>query len=113
MHITRLEAWPLRLDLAEPYTIASETVTSAPNVFVRLHTDSALVGHGCAAPDPLLTGESPEQALAALADAAGPAVVGLDPTRPALVYRRLRQTVGPRRSALAAVDMAVLDLAGQ
>jgi L-alanine-DL-glutamate epimerase-like enolase superfamily enzyme len=113
MRITRLEAWSVLLRMSEPYTIAYETVDSTTNVFVRLHTDSALVGHGCAAPDPVVTGETPEQVLSALTDAAGPVLAGMDPTRPALVYRRLAEAMGRRPSALAAVDVAVLDLVGQ
>jgi L-alanine-DL-glutamate epimerase-like enolase superfamily enzyme len=113
MQITRLEAWPVPLALTEPYTIAYETVESAANVFVRLHTDGPHVGHGCAAPDPAVTGETPDDALAALRDVAGPAVVGLDPTRPAVLLRRLHEAVGRRPSVLAAVDMAAWDLLGR
>jgi L-alanine-DL-glutamate epimerase-like enolase superfamily enzyme len=113
MRITRLEAWPVRMRLSEPYTIAYETVDSTTNVFLRLHTDSPLVGHGCAAPDLAVTAETPPGALAALEQAAGPALVGLDPTRPAAVYQRLREALGFQPSALAALDMAVLDLLGK
>jgi L-alanine-DL-glutamate epimerase-like enolase superfamily enzyme len=113
MQIARLEAWPVHLTLSEPYTIAYETVTSTTNVFVRLHTNSPLVGHGCAAPDLAVTGETPGGVLSALDDVAGPALAGLDPTRPAAVYQRLREALGFRPSALAALDMAVLDVLGQ
>ena len=45
MRITRREAWLVEMRLSEPYTIAYETVESASNVFVRLHTDTPMVGH--------------------------------------------------------------------
>jgi L-alanine-DL-glutamate epimerase-like enolase superfamily enzyme len=112
MHITRIEAWPVRMPLSEPYTIAYETVDSTVNIFLRLHTDTQHVGLGCAAPDPYITGETPDDVLAAL-DQAGPALAGLDPTRPAAIYARLRQVLGKCPSTLAALDMAVLDLLGK
>jgi L-alanine-DL-glutamate epimerase-like enolase superfamily enzyme len=113
MQLTRLEAWPVHLQLSEPYTIAYETVESATNIFLRLHTNSSLVGHGCAAPDPVVTGETPQGVLTALQDVAGPALTGLNPTRPAAVLGRLREVLGFGPSTLAALDMAVLDLLGQ
>jgi L-alanine-DL-glutamate epimerase-like enolase superfamily enzyme len=113
MHITRLEAWLVELKLAEPYTIAYDTVSSAGNVFVRLHTDGPLVGLGCAAPDPAVTGETPAEVLAKLEQSAG-VLPGLDPTRPAQVLERLRAALGERQPGpLAAVDMALWDLLGQ
>ena len=112
MHITRLEAWPVRMALREPYTIAYETVESTTNVFLRLHTNTPLVGLGCAAPDPYITGETPEDVLSALEQAAG-VLVGLDPTRPAFIHDRLREVLRVRPATLAALDMAVFDLLGK
>jgi L-alanine-DL-glutamate epimerase-like enolase superfamily enzyme len=112
MNITRLEAWSVRMALSEPYTIAYETVDATTNIFVRLLTDTSLVGLGCAAPDPYITGETPTDVLASLKQAEE-VLPGLDPTRPAFVWTRLRQVLGHRPSTLAALDMAVLDLLGK
>jgi L-alanine-DL-glutamate epimerase-like enolase superfamily enzyme len=112
MRVTRLESWSVALRLSEPYTIAYETVDSAVNLFVRLHTDGRHVGHGIAAPDPAVTGETVQSAQAAL-EAAGPLVAELDPTRPALVREKMSAVVGPNPSARAALDMALWDLLGQ
>src|SRR5437016_9240123 len=112
MRITRLEAWLVPMPLSEPYTIAYETVASTVNVFVRLHTDTPHVGLGCAAPDAHVTGETPEEVLSVLEQAA-PVLTGLDPTRSAAVYDRLRQGLGFRPSTLAALDMGLLDLLGK
>lgn len=135
MHITRLEAWSVAMPLSEPYTIAYETVDSTVNVFVRLHTNTPLVGLGCAAPDPYITGETPAHVLNRLEQVAAPVLVGLDPTRPADALSRLARAAGfipavqPRRdkpggsfgeaaspgssSFLAALDMALFDLLGK
>jgi L-alanine-DL-glutamate epimerase-like enolase superfamily enzyme len=101
------------MPLSEPYTIAYETVDSATNVFVRLHTDTPLVGLGCAAPDPYITGETPASVMSALEQVAAAAVVGLDPTRPSAAYRQLRRALERAPSTLAALDMALLDLLGK
>ena len=78
MKITTVECGEAKLRLAEPYTIAYETVTSASNVFLRLDTGRQ-VGFGCAAPDPEVTGENPEGTLEALREQAAPALQGEDP----------------------------------
>ena len=51
MRITHLEAWPIKMQLAEPYAIAYENIDSTTNVFLRIETDRGFVGFGCAAPD--------------------------------------------------------------
>jgi L-alanine-DL-glutamate epimerase-like enolase superfamily enzyme len=112
MRITRLEAWPVRMPLSEPYTIAYETVDATVNVFVRLHTDTPHVGLGCAAPDVHVTGETPEDVLSALEQAAA-VLPGIEPTRAASAYDRLRQALGFRPSTLAALDIALFDLLGK
>ncbi len=113
MHITRLETWTVPLVLSDPYTIAYEVVESTTNVFVRLHTEGPLVGHGVASPDLHVTRETPEEVEAALTGLAAPLIVGQDPTRPAVLYGRLREALGFRPSTLAALDVAILDLFGQ
>ena len=65
MKIIGIEAVAVEMPLAEPYRIAYETVTSATNVFFRVDTSGGITGFGCAAPDPYITGETPEAVLQA------------------------------------------------
>ncbi|MGH9464152.1 MAG: mandelate racemase/muconate lactonizing enzyme family protein [Thermoanaerobaculia bacterium] len=110
MRITRVEAWPVTFDLAQPYAIAYQDVEQATNVFLRLETDGPLVGCGCAAPDPDVTGEEPEATLKALLEIAAPLLEGSDPTRVVFQLERLREPFAGLPAAMAAVDMALLDL---
>ncbi len=101
------------LGLAEPYSIAYETVRAADNVFVRLDTGRGPSGFGCAAPDRAVTGETAEGTLWAINDIAAPVVRGSDPLRIARTLERLRKPFETKPSALAAVDMALYDLIGK
>jgi L-alanine-DL-glutamate epimerase-like enolase superfamily enzyme len=113
MKITRLEAWSVRMQLVEPYTIAYETVDHAVNVFLRVETDRGMTGFGCAAPDQAITGETPDDVLGALRDVVAPAVKGSDPFRIAFLLERLRPDLAGRSSTSAAVDMALHDIMGK
>jgi L-alanine-DL-glutamate epimerase-like enolase superfamily enzyme len=113
MRITRIEAWPVEMKLEEPYTIAYETVTSTTNVFLRVETNEAFVGCGCAAPDRPITGETPGSVLEAVSNVIAPVVVGSDPLRLAMLIERLREPLNAQPSALAAVDMALHDILGK
>ena len=110
MKITRVEAWIVEMPLRSPYTIAYETVEQAANVMLRLHTGGPHTGLGCAAPDDHVTGERPDQVLAALTDVVGPALRGADPLRRMRLLHRLHKPLAGQPSALAAVDMALHDL---
>jgi L-alanine-DL-glutamate epimerase-like enolase superfamily enzyme len=110
MKITRVEVWPVEMGLAEPYSIAYESVTSATNVFVRVDTNRGVVGYGCAAPDAQVTGETTTGVLEALKEATGAHLVGSDPLRHAMLMERLRKPLGALPSARAAVDMALFDI---
>ncbi|MEE4273612.1 MAG: dipeptide epimerase [Thermoanaerobaculales bacterium] len=113
MRIRRVEAWAESFELADPYTIAYESVDRATNVFLRLIPDSGPVGVGCAAPDGAVTGESADSALRAVGDLVEPVLLGMDPLRTALVMERLRKPLRGHPSVRAAVDMAVLDIVGK
>jgi L-alanine-DL-glutamate epimerase-like enolase superfamily enzyme len=110
--IRNVEAWRVDLALSEPYEIAYETVSRAPQVFVRFTTDS-LVGYGCAAPDPEVTGEDAASVLHFLSTVAEPVLKGADALRPARILEELREPAADHSSALAAVDMALHDLMGK
>ena len=103
----------MRMRLAEPYTIAYESVSHATNVFVRLHTNTAHCGEGCAAPDEPVTGEAPEGVGAVLRDVVAGELKGSDPLRRERLLRRLRKPLAGHPSAMAAVDMALHDLLGK
>jgi L-alanine-DL-glutamate epimerase-like enolase superfamily enzyme len=113
LRVTGFRVWPVEMRLAEPYTIAYESVDRVTNLLVRLETSSGVTGLGCAAPDEQVTGETPEGALGAMEDMVAPAVRGSDPLRPAMLMERLKGILGPQPSVLAAVDMALLDVMGK
>lgn len=113
MRIVRVAAWPVSLRLSEPYTIAYQTVDTVRNVFLRLETSAAAVGLGCAAPEPQITGETPERTLEALQTVVAPAIHGSDPLRHAMLMERLITELRAHPAALAAVDMALYDILGQ
>ena len=112
MRIRSVEAWRADFRLAEPYEIAYETIDSAPNVFLRVVTDSC-VGYGSAAPDMEVTGESADTVLQFLTDQAAPVLRGADPLRRARLLEELRDSASKQPSALAAVDMALHDIMGK
>lgn len=111
--ITRLEAWPVRLRLREPYTIAYETVNETTNVFLRLETNSDLIGYGCAAPDQAVTGETADRVLQAVRDVVEPALRNRNALDLAPLLDDLSAALGDQPSALALVDLALHDLLGK
>ncbi|NIO03041.1 MAG: dipeptide epimerase [Proteobacteria bacterium] len=113
MRITGVEAWPVSMGLAEPYTISYETITKTSNVFLRIETDRGVVGHGCAAPDKQVTGETEESALGSMKDVVSPSIKGSDSLRPMMILERLKPLLRSQPSVLAAVDMALLDILGK
>jgi L-alanine-DL-glutamate epimerase-like enolase superfamily enzyme len=113
MKITRLEAWPVTMELAEPYSIAGETFASAANVFIRIETDSSMTGFGCAAPEKSITGETPESVMQVLNNVAAPLLTNLNPLEPRQVIDKCAAELGTQHAALAAVDMALYDILGK
>lgn len=113
MKITRIEAWPVEMKLSEPYTIAYETVEHTTNVFMRVETNQAITGFGCAAPDQMITGETPESVLKGIAGVVETELKGADPLRTARIIERLKEQLKDQPSAVALVDMAVHDILGK
>jgi L-alanine-DL-glutamate epimerase-like enolase superfamily enzyme len=113
MKIAEIEAWPVLMRLADPYTIAYETIHETTNVFLRMETNGRIAGYGCAAPDSQVTRENAGATLDAINEIATPAIKGSDPLRPALILERLKPLLKGRPSVLAALDMALFDIMGK
>ena len=113
MKITRLEIWPVEMRLAEPYTIAYERVDSTTNIFLRLETNSGIIGSGCAAPDKQVTAETPETVVKICRDVIEPVVRHSDPLRLARITEQLAPILSAHPSAVAMVDMALYDILGK
>ncbi|MDG6219914.1 MAG: dipeptide epimerase [Candidatus Thermoplasmatota archaeon] len=113
MRIKDVEAWPVKMGLSEPYTIAYETVSETTNIFLRVDVGKGMVGHGCAAPDKEVTGETPEGCLRTMEEIVMPYLRGADPFRIAKVVEDLKKLAPHQPSVLAAVDMALYDIMGK
>jgi muconate cycloisomerase len=93
--------------------MAAETVTHARNILVRIEAADGTLGWGEAASAPTMTGDTLAGLNAAVRDHLAPLLAGADAwMRPALM-RRLRGALHGNTGAHSAVEMALLDLAGQ
>lgn len=110
--ITGLSCKTVRMPLAEPYTIAYESITEANNVLVQLHIDGGPDGVGCAAPDHAITGETVDSVLRFFDDVR-PDIIGRDPLRASHVLQGLRSHLPTSPSAHAGLDMALHDALGK
>ena len=70
MRIRRLKPIAVRLPLRRPVKMASEVVSAAENVLVRLETADGIVGWGEAASAPTMTGETVATMVRAIAELA-------------------------------------------
>ena len=104
---SRVEAF----GLTRPYTIAFRRIESVENVILRVETESGLTGWGAASPEPRVTGET----MDACRDALGREGLEWLPGREVPDFEGLCREAAQRLSgtpaALAAVDIALHDLA--
>jgi L-alanine-DL-glutamate epimerase-like enolase superfamily enzyme len=109
--IVRAEAFPVELQLKEPFVIANETTEVADNIFIRLQTETGIVGWGCSTPD-AVTSETKDTVLRSF-EVAKRLVVGCDPTRVNLVNFALEGELEGNPSLKAGVNMALYDVVGK
>lgn len=110
MRITKISYERLDLKLAVPYTIAYETIAKTANFILKIETDGKWVGYGCAAPDRVVTGESPEEVEQVIKNEITSYLLGKDPFTYAKLLMDLKLILGKKASSLAMVDLALFDL---
>jgi L-alanine-DL-glutamate epimerase-like enolase superfamily enzyme len=113
MKIARMEWQTVKMRLEEPYAISYDRIETTENLFLRLETDTGLVGWGCAAPEVEITGETPQTVNQAFQEIVEPRLLGGDPLRQLKLLELLRHPLRHQPSALAAVDLALQDLLGK
>ncbi|MBM1106535.1 dipeptide epimerase [Aurantibacter crassamenti] len=110
MRITKVSYERLNLKLSEPYTIAYETISKTTNFILKIETDSSLVGYGCAAPDIEVTQETAADVEQAINQTIIPYLINENPFHYARIIDDLRGLLKVKSSAIAMVDLALLDL---
>ncbi|MBI4168300.1 MAG: dipeptide epimerase [Acidobacteria bacterium] len=112
IRVLSAEAAPVTFRLVEGYRIAGRSFTSAWNAILKVTTSDGRTGFGCAAPAEDVTGETPDRCLRALRDRLVPILRESDAADPAAVAARAAAAAPEAPAARAAVEMALLDLAG-
>jgi muconate cycloisomerase len=111
--IRRVDAIPVGLPLKKPVAMAGATVSRALNILVRIEAEDGTVGWGEAASAPTMTGDTLGGLVAAVRDHLAPLLIGADAwMRPALCGKLKRALYG-NPGAHSAIEVALLDLAGQ
>jgi L-alanine-DL-glutamate epimerase-like enolase superfamily enzyme len=108
IQIVELRARAFDVSMATPFGIATGTQELASNVLCTLRLSDGTVGVGEAAPFPAVSGETQAMVLEALG-ALGPVVVGQDAERYRHVSALAHEALAGVPSALAALDVALLD----
>lgn len=99
---------PWNVELSEPFGIATGAQQLAENALVEVELDDGSRGLGEAAPFPAVNGETQSDALAAL-QAAAPLVTGFRQGHDLDLPDDARALLAAAPSALAALEMALLD----
>lgn len=113
MQITHVEVHPIELNLRVPYRAlhSGAAVEHVHAVFIRIDTREGRVAWGCAAFDPILTGETLDQVQYACQACAGRAR-DLNPLNTEFALAQLAPLTESTPSARCAFDIAFYDLLG-
>lgn len=111
--IATVECFPALLPLKKPLVMSTYRIDAGPVLFVRVRARNGAEGWGEAAASPIMSGETLKGMVAAVEEMIAPRLVGRSVADRAAACAAIRQAMYGNRGALAAVDMALLDLAGR
>ena len=126
MKITAIDSIPIKLQMKEPFVIASVTNFDMYYVIVRVQTDTGITGYGEATPAWEVTGETWQSAAACVDLFADGSLLGYSLLGREIgsleAVREIMETIEPRHdirlvygnpSAIAALEQALLDACGK
>ena len=111
--IRRVDALPVALPLKKPMKMAGVTIEHAHNLLVRIEAEDGSIGWGEAASAPTMTGDTLGGLHAAVRDHLAPGMIGRDAWMRPQLRAALDHVLVANSGAHSAVEMALLDLAGQ
>jgi muconate cycloisomerase len=111
--IRRVDAIPVALPLKKPMKMAGVTIAHAENLIVRIEAADGTIGWGEAASAPTMTGDTLGGLVAAVRDHLAPALIDRDAWMRGALCRALAAILLGNSGAHSAVEMALIDLAGQ
>ncbi|WP_454825235.1 mandelate racemase/muconate lactonizing enzyme family protein [Paraburkholderia xenovorans] len=111
--ITSVDCYPLMLPLRKPVIMATSQFKAAPVIYVRIRTQSGAEGWGEAAANLLNSGETLVGMVALIEKELAPRLIGASVFERARLSARMRASMFANGGAIAAVDMAMLDVAGR
>jgi muconate cycloisomerase len=111
--IETIDCFPALLPLRKPLVMSTYRIDDGPVLFVRVRTRGGAEGWGEAAASPIMSGETLTGMQAAVRNLIAPRLIGACALDRARLSRELRTSMFANGGAIAAVDMALLDLAGR
>jgi L-alanine-DL-glutamate epimerase-like enolase superfamily enzyme len=111
MRITQTEIFKLTIPM-EPFVIATETSYYTQNIFIRIHTDSGLIGMGECSAFPMLVGETQNTCYEVAKDLAR-IIKGKDPLPIEERMEEFHQYIAFNSTIKSAFDIALHDLAAK
>lgn len=111
--IVSVETFAVRMPLKHPLVMSTYRLDDGPSLFCRIRSRSGAEGWGEAAASPIMAGETLAGMQAAIRELIAPQLMGARPTDRVAISRRLRSSMFGNGGALAAIDIALLDLVGQ
>jgi o-succinylbenzoate synthase len=111
MTITRTDIYKFSIPM-HPFTIATGTMESAQNIFIRIHTDAGFYGVGECSAFPMIVGETQATCFEMAKDFAG-AWKGKDSTQIEDRMNELHAATAFNSTIKSAFDMALYDLAAK
>jgi L-alanine-DL-glutamate epimerase-like enolase superfamily enzyme len=112
LKITEIDIYKFGVKMLAPFRIATMVADHAPNMLVRLHTDTGLAGWGEGSPLHSIVGETQAICITA-AQELKPLLLGRNPLEIAGLVREMEHFLPHNATARSAFDMALHDLAAQ